>query len=108
ETVFRKLYRGDDLVPAQIGVSLRRVPGQSMEIGKCNGPCASGAHDMNLGLERGQRDTHVGRMRRDARLACAEDRIVTINPIDGRAAAAGLTFVAGRGGVIEIEAARAL
>ena len=60
------------------------------------------------GVERGERDAHVGRMRRDARLAGAEDRVDAIDPFDRRAAAAGLAFVAWRGGVIEIEAARAL
>ena len=63
---------------------------------------------MHLGFERGERHAHVGRMRRDAGFAGAEDRIDAVDALDRRAAAAGLAFVAGRRGVIEIEAARAL
>ena len=47
-------------------------------------------------------------MRRDAGLAGAEDRVHAVEALDGRAAAAGLALVAGRRGVIEVGAARAL
>ena len=83
-------------------------PGSRWNSANADGARASRAHDMNLGLQRGERDAHVGRMRRDARLAGAEDRVDAIDPFDRRAAAAGLTFVARRSRVIEVEAARAL
>ncbi len=53
-----------------------------MEFGEGNGSRAAGPDDVNDGLERGERDTHVGRMCRDARLACAEYRVDAITPLD--------------------------
>ena len=108
EAVRRKLDRRDDLVRTQVGVELRRVAGQPMEIGKRNRALARRPGHMHLGLERGEGHAHVGRMRRDAGVARAEDRVHAVEALDGGAAAAGLAFVAGRRGVIEIGAARAL
>ena len=51
---------------SQIGVELRRVAGQAMEVGERDGALAGRPRDMDLGLERGERDAHVGRVRGDA------------------------------------------
>jgi hypothetical protein len=63
---------------------------------------------MNLGGERGQRHAHVRRMRRDAGLAPAEDRVDVVGAFEGGAAATGLAFIAGRRDVVQIVAARTL
>src|ERR1700736_6082068 len=47
-------------------------------------------------------------MRGDAGLARSEDRVDPVDAVDGGAAAAGFALVAGRRGVIKIEAARPL
>ncbi len=79
-----------------------------MEIGKGDGALTRRACHVHLGLECGERHAHVGGVRGDARLARAEDCVHAVEPVDGGAAAAGLTFIAGRGDVVEIVAARAL
>ena len=104
----RKLDRYDDLVRLQVRVALRRVPWEPMEIRKRNRTRSRRSGDMDRGVEGGQRHTHVGGMRRNARLARAEDRVHTVEARDGGAAAAGLAFIAGRRDVVEVIAARAL
>ena len=79
-----------------------------MKIGKRNAALSGKTGDMHHGLERGQRHAHVGGMRRDAGLAGAEDRVHAIEPLNGRAAAARLALIAGRRGVVEIQASRPL
>ena len=69
---------------------------------------APGSRHMHLCIECGQRNAHVGRMRRNAGVAGAKDRVNAVDATNGRAAAAGLALVAGRRRVIEIGAARAL
>ena len=68
----------------------------------------AGPGDMDLGVERGERHAHVGRMRGDAGFARAEDGVHAVEPGDRGAAAAGLALVAGRRGVVEVIAAGAL
>ena len=55
------------------------------------------------GLQGGQRDAHVRRVRRrcSAR-SCPGSRGMRLKPVDGRAARAGLALVARRGGVVEV------
>ena len=67
-----------------------------------------GAEQLDLGVERGQRDGHVRRMGGDAGVARAEDRVDPVEPAERRAAGAGLALVAGRGRVVEVGAAGAL
>ena len=93
---------------AQIGVALRRVAGQAMEIRERDCALARGPGHMHCGVQRGQCNAHVGRMRRDAGIARAEDRVHAVDAVDRRAAAAGLALVARRRGVIKIVAARPL
>ena len=104
----RQFDRGDDFVRLQVGVDLRRVARQAVEIAERNHALAGGTGDAHLGIERGERHAHVGRMRGDAVFAGAEDGVNAVDAADRRAARAGLALVAGRHGVIEIGAARTL
>jgi hypothetical protein len=52
-----------------------------------------------------ERHAHVGRMRRDAGFARTENRMLLVDAIDRRTTGARLTFVAGRHGVVKIDAA---
>ena len=92
----------------EIAVALRRVAGQAMEIRERDYALAGRPGHMNPGLEGGQRHAHVGGMHRDAGLAGAEDGMHAVDAGNRGAAAAGLAFVAGRRGVVEIIAARPL
>ena len=108
EALRGKLDGCDDFVRAEIGVApavCRRAAGGSR---RTLSRAARRTRHMNLRFERSERDAHVGRMRRDAGLAGAEDRVDPIDAVDGRTAAAGLAFVARRRHVIEIKAARPL
>ena len=68
----------------------------------------SGRDGLDRGVERPHRHRHVARMGGDAGVAGAEDRVLPAEAADGGAAAAGLAFVAGLVGVVEIGAAGAL
>ena len=60
-------------------------------------------------FERGQRDVHVARVRRDALLALTENRVDPIVTLERATAAAGIALVALRKGrVVEIITARSL
>ena len=91
-----------------IGVTLRRGAGQAMKIGHGDAALAGRPGDMDLGVERRERHAHVGRMRRNAGLAGAENGMHAIEPGDGGAAAAGLALITGRCGVVKVIAAGAL
>ena len=68
-----------------------------------------GPVDLDDGLERRQRHAHVGRVGGDAVLAGAEDRVDAVDAADAPGSRVpGLALVAGRGGVVEVVAARAL
>jgi hypothetical protein len=108
EALRRKLDRRDDLVGVQIGVALRRIAGQAVEIGKRHGALALGAGDVNSRRQRGERHAHIGRMGGDAGLARAEDGVHAVEAVAGRAAAAGGALVARRRRVVEVIAAGAL
>ena len=108
EALRRQLDRGDDLAGVEIGVALRRVAGQPVEIRERDHAVARRAGDMDRRLQHRERHAHVGGMHRDAGIAGAEDRVHAIEAVDGGAAAARLAFVAGRRDVVEVGAARAL
>src|SRR5262249_6903137 len=86
----RKLDCGEYVDWMHIRVELRRVSWQAMEIRKGDDPVSSRPCNMHLCLECCERNTHVGRMGRDAVLARAEDRMHTMKAVNGGAAAAGL------------------
>ena len=69
---------------------------------------AARAHEVDVGIERGERDRHVRRMRRDAGLRGAEDREVAVLSFARRAPAARHALVARLADVLEVVAARAL
>ena len=79
-----------------------------MEVGEGDAALAIRTGRQHARIKRGQCNTHVGRMRGDAMLARAEDRVHAVDAGDGRAAAARLALVAWRSRVVEIEAARSL
>ena len=108
EALRRKLDGRDDLAGLQIGVALRRVAGQPMEIRKCDDPGAVRTGDMHFRLERRERDAHIGWMRCDAGLARTQNGVDAVDAVDRRAAAARRAFVAGRHRVVEVKAPRAL
>src|SRR4026209_1605726 len=108
KTLRRQLDRGDDLARIEAAVALRGVAGQPVKIRKRNYAVTRGAGNMNLRFEHRQRNAHVGRVRRDAGIAGAEDRVSAILAFDGGTATARLSFVARQRGVVEIGTARAL
>ncbi len=83
-------------------VAFRMVAGQAMEISEWDSALAVRAGDMHGCRERRERHAHVGRVGGDAVLAGAEDGVDAVHPADGRAAAAGFAFVAGRAGVVKV------
>ena len=64
--------------------------------------------DMHRRFQRGQGHAHIGRIRRDAVFARAEDGQTTVDSGDGRAARAGLALVARHIGSAEIHAPSSL
>ena len=63
---------------------------------------------MHSGFKRGERDAHIGMMRRDGVFAGAEDCADPVDAINGRASRARPAFVARRRRVVEVKATRAL
>ena len=108
ESLCWKLHRRDELVRLEVRVALGRVQRESMEVRKRNRAFARGPYHLDFGVQGGERNAHVGGMRRDASLARPEDCVHSVEAIYGRAAAARLALVTGRRGVVEIVAARPL
>ena len=80
-----------------------------MKVGGRDLPLAVRTVKRDDGIERGERDGQIGRMRSDARLRAAEDGVHAVLAIDRRAAAAGIALVARRERQLaEVRAARAL
>ena len=79
-----------------------------MEVRERDAAIAAVPGHLHAGVERGERDAHVGGMRRNAMLARAQDRVHAVDAVDRGAAGARLALVARRGGVVEVQAARAL
>ena len=104
----RKLDGDDDFVRMQVGIEVRPIFGQPVEIVEGDHAISCGACYMHPGFERGKRDTHIGRMRRDAGVAGPEDCVNPVDPVNRRAARAGGALVARRRRIIKIEATRAL
>jgi hypothetical protein len=105
EAALRQVHRDDDLAGGEVGVDLRLVARQPVEVRERDRPVALRPAHLHGGLQGGQRDAHVGGMGGDAVLARPEDRVDAGHPADRRAAGAGLALVAGRGRVVEIIAA---
>ena len=72
----------------KLGVALRRVARQPVEFADRYVAARRAApRTSTTRVQRGQRHAHVGRMRRDALLACAEDRVDAVVAVERRAAA---------------------
>src|SRR5262245_3524520 len=108
EAFRRKFHRNNDLAGIEIGVALRCIAWQPMKIRKCDHAVAGRATHMDFRFQHRERHAHVGRVRRDAGVTAAEDRMYAIMAVDGGAAAGRLAFVAGRRCVVEVRAAGAL
>src|SRR5919204_2335674 len=105
----RKINSNDQLIGCQICVLLRRVARQTMKITERNFSFAIWPADAHDRIERSQRDTHVARVRCDALLALAKNRMDTVVALECAAAAAGFAFVACRErGIVKIITARPL
>ncbi len=85
-----------------------RSAGKPVQIDERQRALAVRAAQVHDGVERGERDAHVRRMRRDTARGPAENRVVAVEAVDRIAAGAGRALVAARGVVVEIDAARAL
>ena len=79
-----------------------------MELCERDRPVAPFPGHTDHGFERRERHAHVRRVRGDALVARPENRVHAVEAVDGRTPGARLTLVAGRGGVVEVIAARAL
>src|SRR3989441_3483193 len=93
-TLFRS-DRDDKIASTEHVVTFRCVAWQAMEIGERDRSFARGpAHD-DRRVQGGKRHRDVGRVRGDAGIRPAEDRVVAIEPVKGRAAGARPPLVAG-------------
>ena len=103
------LDRDDQVAATQRVVALRRVGGEAMEIVERDRSLSrSPTHDYD-GVERCQRHSEVGGVGRDTIVGPAEDRVVAIDAVQGRAAGARPALVARQVVLVaEIGAARAL
>src|SRR5258707_3555330 len=112
--VFREFWCGefdwgDEFVGVEVGIELRSGAGEAVEVADGDGAFASGASDMDGGVECGKGDVHVARVGGYALAACSKDGVVAVEALDGSAAAAWSALVAcGKGGVHEVVAASAL
>jgi len=101
--------KGDDQVARfERAFPLRRVARQKVQILQGDLAWAGPAFDLHDGVEGDERHTEVRRMRRDAVLAPAEYCGEPILAMEGVAARARFTPIAGAGGIVEVAAARAL
>src|SRR5438270_8189837 len=98
----------DQVAGLEHGLALWRVARQDMEVANRNSALAFCSADMNGSLERSHGYVHIGRICRNALLARAEDREVTIKAIDRAATGARLALVTRHRGVAEIHATRPL
>ena len=64
----------DQVARLEHGLALRRVAGQEMKVADRNAALTFRTAHVNGRLERGHRHVHVGRIRRDAMFARAENR----------------------------------
>src|SRR5215831_11567801 len=55
----RQLDRRNELVGLEVGVALRRIAGQAMEVCECNRALPAGPRHMHAGFQHGQRHAHV-------------------------------------------------
>ncbi|KPZ03471.1 sensory box/GGDEF domain/EAL domain-containing protein [Pseudomonas syringae pv. spinaceae] len=108
EAFGRQLDGGDQLIGGQQVVTLWLIARQTMEVCELDSPLAGTPFDMHHGIQRSQRHAHVRRVRGNAIVTGAEDRVVAIQAITCGATGAGLALVARHAGVVEVIATGAL
>ena len=102
----RQFDTGDQLARLQHGLHLRGGVRQDMKVRERHRSLAIGPAEMDHGIEHGERDAHVGRMRGDALIRRAQDGMMAIEPFACVAARARLPLVAARSiDIVEIQAA---
>ena len=104
----RQLDGGHELPRTQLGVALRLVAGEAVQPRHGDRAGAVAALDVDARAQRGERDRHVRRVRRDAGLGVPEDRVVAMMARPGRTTRPRLALVARLRHVGEVRAARAL
>src|SRR5271165_3091634 len=98
--------RNDQVPWLERAFALRRFAGQAVKLFERDLAPATFAFDLDHGVERHERHTEVRRMRRDAALAPADDRVQAVLALQRVAACAWLAPVAGARHVVEVAAAR--
>jgi hypothetical protein len=105
----RQLYGHDEFAVLEVGVLLRRVARQAVELADGDRALTPArAPDPHDGIERVERVRHVARIGGDTLLAPAEDGVHPVEPSERPAARPRLPLVARHRRVVEILAARAL
>src|SRR6185503_3676784 len=104
----RNVHGRDQLSARECRLAFGPVAGQDIELRDWNRTLSFWTAHAHDGVERGEWNRHVGRMRRDAMLAAAEDRVNTIESVECRASRTRLAFVAWARGIAEVIAARPL
>jgi hypothetical protein len=100
---------GDQLARLEVGLDVRRLARQAVHVvDRQRARRAGRRHGLDPGLQRRERDSHVGGVGGDAGLAGAQDRTTAADALQRAAAGAWLAFVAGLGGVVEVRATGAL
>ncbi len=99
---------GDELARPQGVLDVGRGPGQRVEGLQRHGPGTAGGAQVHHCVQSDQRDGQVAGMGSDACVARAEHGVAAVDPLQRRAAAAGLTLVARRRDVAEVAAPGAL
>ncbi len=99
----------DQLTRIEHGFDMRRCARKPVKLADGDAASPAAGFERNDGrIQRAHRNRHVGRMRGDAMIARAEDRMIAGEAAQGRASRARLALVARRCRVVEIIAARAL
>ena len=99
----------DQIASAEHGVDLRLTAGQAMKLGERDRPFSRGSADDDFCVKRRERHGEVGRIGGNTVVGPAEDRVVAVEAVKGRAAGARPAFVARKIVLVaEVGAARAL
>lgn len=105
----RQDHGGDQIAGLKRRLDMRRGAGQPVEIIQRDlAAPAFGAFNFDLGVQRHHGDGHVGGVRRNAMFGRSQNGEDPVEPFHRLTAGAGVAFVAGHDGVVEIRAARAL
>src|SRR5207237_9766719 len=104
----RQINGSNEFAWLKIGVHLWSVGRKAVELREGDRPFSGWPADVDGGVEGSKSHAHVGWMGRDAVRRRAENRMDTMEPLNGIATAAADALVTTRGGVVEVVAAGAL